>query len=373
MASLKYDIWLSNATEKRPRAANELLERFGSSEKVFFAERAELEKCTFLRKWEISALCDKKLTASRDILECCQAKGIGIITVSDGAYPFRLKNIYDAPIVLYFRGRLPDIDDEAAIALIGTRKCTAYGLKSAYRIGKELAEQGALVVTGLARGIDTQAARGALDGGGKVLGVLGCGIDVVYPPENGKLFDAVVKNGAIISEYPPGTKPDGYRFPARNRIMSGLSVAAAVIEAPVKSGALITANHAAEQGRDVFVLPGNADSSACEGSNQLLMDGAYPFLRGSDILSNYFHQFPDKLMSSPAEKAKAPQEAAPEKPAIEDEVQRRVYELLYSRPMRPDEIIDACALDAAEVMVAITMLQLSGHIEPGDGDELKRA
>lgn len=371
MSSIKYDIWLANATQKRPRAANELLEHFGTSEKIFFADRPALEKLPFLRRWEVDALCEKKLTASRKILEVCKEKGISIITIADAVYPFRLKNIYDAPVVLYIRGTLPDIDEEAVVAIIGTRKCTAYGIRSARRIAKEIAEGGGVVVTGLARGIDTAAAEGAIEGGGKVLGILGCGIDIVYPPENAKLFDAVAKNGALISEYPPGTPPDKFRFPARNRIMSGFALATAVIEAPVKSGALITANHAAEQGRDVFVLPGNVDSPACEGSNQLLMEGAAPFMRGSDILSNYFEQYPDKLMT----KHERPEEAsaAGEPPAeLTDEVQRKVYDALWSAPMRPDELIEACGCDAAEVMVAITMLQLSGHIEPGDGDELRR-
>ncbi len=371
MSSIKYDIWLANATQKRPRAANELLEHFGTSEKVFFADREYYERLPFLRRSEVTALCDKSLGAARKILDTCREKGIGIITVADAVYPFRLKNIYDAPVVLYVRGSLPEIDDEVVVSVVGTRKSTAYGIRSASRVGEELSKGGAVVVTGLARGIDTGAAWGAIEGGSPVVGVLGCGIDVVYPAENGRLFEAVCKNGAIISEYPPGTPPDKFRFPARNRIMSGLSLAVAVIEAPMKSGALITANHAAEQGRDVFVLPGNADSPACEGSNQLLMEGAAPFIKGSDILSNYFEQYPDKLMTK-HESPEKPKEAGATPEEISDELQRRVYEALWKGPMRPDELIEACGGDAAAVLTAITMLQLSGHIGPGDGEELCR-
>ena len=372
MSSLKYDIWLSVATEKRPLAANGLLERFGSSEKVFFATSEELRDLPFLRSWERENLMKKDLTASREIQKKCQASGIRMITISDAEYPFRLKNILDAPVVLYVKGHLGDLDEEAAIAIVGTRSCTGSGRRSARRLGGEIAREGGIVVTGLARGIDSEAAWGALENGGPVIGVLGCGVDVVYPPENAQLFQRVAENGALVSEYPPGTRPDKFRFPARNRIMSGLSVAVALVEAPRQSGALITANHAAEQGRDVFVMPGSPENSASAGSNQLLMEGASPFLTGKDILDQYTALFPERLQTRPKQESAVlaePERAALPDDEPEDPIQKAVCTLLRDGPRRLDEVSELCSADAAQVLTAVTMLQLAGRIVQ-DGDTL---
>jgi DNA processing protein len=215
------------------------------------------------------------------------------MTLHDGDYPARLTNIPDPPLVLYIRGRLPALDEEAAVAVVGTRSCTPYGLKAAERIGYELARHGCLVVSGLARGIDSAAAKGTLRAGGRVVGVVGSGLDIVYPPENKKLFDDVAAVGAIVSEYPPGSPAAPRHIPQRNTVMSGLSVGVTVIEAPEKSGALITATHALEQGRDVFAIPGNVDSPACKGSNNLLREGAVLVTTGREIAEEYAALFPD--------------------------------------------------------------------------------
>ena len=255
-----------------------------------------------------------------------------------------------------------DLDEEAAVAVIGTRGCSGTGRRAARRLGKELTEGGGLVVTGLARGIDSEAAWGALEAGGPLVGVLGCGLDVVYPPENGSLYEKVAENGLLLSEYPPGTRPDAFRFPMRNRIMSGISVAAAVVEAPERSGALITANLALEQGRDVFVLPGGADNPAARGSNRLLLEGATPFLKGEDILSNYEAQFPRMLgRAEDIQQKSAAPEPAPVLP-VTDPAEQAVLELLRADPRRLDELIELSGLEAARVITAVTMLQLGGHV-----------
>ncbi|NMA26008.1 MAG: DNA-protecting protein DprA, partial [Clostridiales bacterium] len=188
MASLKYWVWLSSLSGIGAYRANRLLERFGSPEQIYFAEENDYGELYGLRKDEISALSDKNLLGARKILEDCAELGYRILTIYDGEYPARLRSISDPPLVLYVRGRLPVLDEEAAVTVAGTRSCTPYGIKAAERIGYELTRYGCLVVSGLARGIDTAAAKGALRAGGRVVGIIGSGLDIVYPPENRQLY-----------------------------------------------------------------------------------------------------------------------------------------------------------------------------------------
>ena len=272
--ALKHWLWFSSRRGLGNSARLSLLERFGTPEQVYFADKKTLETAENLSEPGLASLMDKDVSEAREILERCKDRGIRIMTMGDAVYPGRLRNIYDPPLVLYVAGDLPDIDDEAAIAIAGTRKCTPYGIKTAERFGYEIAAAGGLVGSGLAHGIDTAGARGALKAGGRVLGVLGTAIDVVYPAENRDIFRRVTERGALISEYPPGAITQRSNFPMRNRIMSGVSVGVTIIEAPGGSGALITAARALEQGRDVFAVPGNVDAPSCAGSNSLLREGA---------------------------------------------------------------------------------------------------
>lgn len=194
--------------------------------------------------------------------------------MQDAAYPGRLKNIYDPPCLLYVKGRLPVFDEELAVAVVGTRDCTPYGVACAEKLGYGLTCGGAVVVSGLAKGIDAAATRGALRAGGVTVGVVGNGLDIRYPYESGYLYEDVAAAGALLSEYPPGARPAKAHFPARNRILSGLSAATLVVEAPERSGALITAGTAMEQGREVFAVPGPIDAPASAGCNRLIQDGA---------------------------------------------------------------------------------------------------
>ncbi|MDR3277391.1 MAG: DNA-processing protein DprA, partial [Oscillospiraceae bacterium] len=297
MSSLKYWIWLSALDGIGAVTAGRLLRRFDSPEQIFFARREEYDGIPEIRREEIELLCGKNLTAANRALAVCAENGYRGVTIRDAEYPERLRNIYGPPVVLYVRGTFPALDEEAAVAIVGTRSCTPYGITQAERTGYELARRGLLVVSGLARGIDSAAAKGALRAGGRVLGVLGCGLDVIYPAENGALYDDVASVGALLSEYPPGTPAVGAHFPIRNRILSGVSLGVAIIEAPKKSGALITASRALEQGRDVFALPGNVDSVMSAGANGLLRDGAIPLLTPDDIVSEYADLFPAKIAS----------------------------------------------------------------------------
>jgi DNA processing protein len=300
MASVKYWIWLSSAAGVGPLTARKLLDGFGTPERVYYAHAEDYEQTMKLKASELRGLENKDLAPSESALEICGKKGYRVMTIQDADYPERLKNIYDPPIVLYVRGHLPDIDEEAVVAIVGTRKCTRYGLREAGRVGREATRRGLLVTTGLARGVDSAAARGALGAGGRVIGVIGSGLDVIYPKENAALFDAVASSGALVSEYPPGSAAIAGHFPARNRIISGISVGVAVIEAPLRSGALITAADALEQGREVFAMPGNVDAPSCEGSNDLLREGAIPLISADDIAAEYSARFPDKITLSEA-------------------------------------------------------------------------
>jgi len=399
MSSLKYWVWLSSVSGVSALTARLLLKRFGTPEKVFFADFAEYKDIEGIKPSDISALEYKNIDPASRILGECEENYHRVITLQDAEYPDRLRNIYDPPIVLYVRGnKLPVIDEEAAIAIVGTRDCTPYGVMAAEQIGYELARYGLLVVTGLARGIDSAAARGALRGGGRVVGILGCGLDVVYPAENKELFEDVSHAGAILSEYPPGTRPVGAHFPVRNRILSGISIGVAIIEAPKNSGALITASRALEQGRDVFAVPGNITAKSREGSNNLLREGAIPLLSGENIATEYAALFPDKIRlggdkmaaldKRSAERLVAKHqgegENAPTKKVIDNLPQveyidldkilselsgeeRAVAEAVGMATLHVDEIIISTGLPAPQVQAALTMLELKGFAARGDG------
>ncbi len=401
MAALKYWVWLASLSSMRSTSVNRLLEWFGSPEQVFFADDKTYGEIPGLLKQELDALSGKNLFDAKKILDDCETYGFRVMTLHDGEYPGRLKNIPDPPAVIYCKGRLPVMDEEAAVAVVGTRKCTPYGIKASERIGYELARYGCVVVSGLARGIDTAAVKGALRAGGRVVGVVGSGLDIVYPPENKQLFEDVAATGVILSEYPPGAPAAAAHFPQRNRLMSGLSVGVTVIEAPQRSGALITASCALEQGRDVFALPGNVDSPACKGSNNLLREGAVLVTTGREIAEEYVALFPDKIILGrekvpldPAlskqliEKTTAIIRQKPPKKEIDNQKTVEYIDLVKlkekldddtflilssigPRTMHVDEIILQSGLNAADVLPALTLLELDGYVEQTAGKYFK--
>ena len=271
MAALKYWVWLTALPGLSNRSRLLLLERYGSPEDVYYADPEELAQVEGLTPGQAALLADKSLSRADRILADCARGDMFLLSMQDAAYPARLRDIFDPPVLLYGKGSLPLFDEEAAIAVVGTRSCTPYGLRCAHRMGYELARQGAVVVSGMAKGIDGAAMRGALQAGGFTAAVLGGGVDVVYPAENRRLYEDIAATGVLLSEYPPGTEPLPGHFPVRNRIISGLSLAALVVEAPVRSGALITAHAALDQGRDVFAVPGPIDAAASVGCNRLIL------------------------------------------------------------------------------------------------------
>ncbi len=289
---LRYWLWLSTRKGLGARGAYLVARHFATPEAAYFADPKTYEWIDGLR--DFSGLLDKDLSLPQQILGRCYELGISLLTIQDAAYPQRLLAIDDPPLVLYYKGVLPDLNGPV-VGVVGTRKASLYGLSQARRMGYGLSKCGAIVVSGGARGIDTEALRGGLMGGSPVAAVLGCGVDIAYPAENRSLFREIQTYGCLISEYPPGTTPRRDFFPVRNRIISGLSAGVLVVEAPEKSGALITAQRALDQGRDVFALPANVGQETGSGNLDLLREGAILARDPWDILQEYAAQYPSQV------------------------------------------------------------------------------
>ncbi len=389
MSALKFWLWLTELPGLTNQTRLALLRHFPTPEDVYYADPAEVLLTEGITREQAELLEDKDCAAAEKVLADCGELGLHIVTISDAAYPNRLRNIFDPPCLLYVRGRLPAFDDEAAVAVVGTRDCTPYGVSCAEKLGFGLAAGGALVVSGLARGIDSAALRGALRGGGTVTAVLGNGLDVVYPRENRYLYEDIAASGALLSEYPPGTPPEGRHFPVRNRIMSGLSLATLVVEAPERSGALITAGTALEQGRDVFAVPGPIDAPASVGCNRLIRDGAGLVTDAWDILAAYAPRFPEKLHREGAREEPAvlgyqarqrtePKEVPPSLSLSNNDLsltddQIRLLRTLTEEPMLVDDLIEETEIPTRRVLSALTVLEIEHLVTQHPGKRYTRA
>ena len=387
---LKYWLWLTNLRGLSNQTRLALLRHFGTPEDIYYADEGEILLTEGITRQQAALLADHDLAAANRILADCQRLNISILTLQDAAYPSRLKNIYDPPCLLYYKGRMPSFDEEAAIAVVGTRDCSPYGVACAEKLSYGLASGGALIVTGLAAGVDAAAARGALRGGGTVAGVVGNGLDIAYPYENRYLYEDVAAAGVLISEYPPGTRPAASHFPVRNRILSGLSLAALVVEAKERSGALITANTALEQGRDVFAVPGPIDADNSVGCNRLIRDGAGLVSEAWDILREYEARFPDKLRQKESreepevlgyqarqkeEPRVVPPSLDPADPALgltDDQI--RLLRLLPEEdPIQVDDLIELSGIPTRRVLSALTMLEIEKYVTQHSGKHYTRA
>lgn len=393
MAGLKYWIWLSECKGLTGRERVLLLDYFGSPEDIYYADEAEYALVEGLARRKHECLAEKSTDAADKILGDCQRLGLRVLTMQDADYPARLANIYEPPCVLYCKGALPAFDEEVAVAMVGTRACTPYGTQSAEKLAYGLTKQGALIVSGAAKGIDAAAHRGALRAGGVTVAVLGNGVDVIYPEENEGLYRDIAATGALLSEYPPGTGARGWHFPVRNRIISGLCLASVVVEAPIeRSGALITARTALEQGRDVFAVPGPIDAPMSRGCNRLIADGAGLVCESWDILREYAGQYPHKIIAErvelphalertaeAAETPAAPQETKKTEEAkaarpvlllsesgLTDDQVRLLRELRVGE-MQVDDLIELTQIPTRRVLSALTMLELDGYVVQAGG------
>ena len=296
MDDILYWIWLSNICTPGTDLGDRLLLAFDKSAKaVYEATESDFKKIESLKPGIIEELCDKDISDANDIYNYCTQNGIGLLSYADDLYPERLRRIARAPLLLYYKGNFQNLNSCVCIGTVGTRSMTAYGKRESYRICYDLARAGVITVSGLARGVDTACHRGTIDGGGRTIAVLGCGINVVYPPENSALMDEIAHFGTVITEYRPNTKPMGSNFPARNRIISGLCQGTLVIEADKHSGAMITAKYALMQGRDIFALPGKIGELNSMGTNELIQNGAKMVTKASDIVIEYEYLYPTRL------------------------------------------------------------------------------
>ena len=277
-------------------------------------------------------------------------------------WPAALEHLHEPPAELWRRGRLwpPPV---AAVAVVGARAATLSGMEVARELGRELAAAGVVVISGLARGIDAAAHRGALEAGGPTLAVLGCGVDVCYPRGHERLLEAVCDAGAVISEDPPGTEPAGWRFPRRNRLIAALALAVVVVEAGERSGALSTARHAADLGREVLAVPGSVLSPQSRGTNRLIRDGAIPLLELDDLASAV-----PELGLNPPRPRRGGGARAPDDPAL-----RALLELLGDDPLHPDQLAEATGARASEVAVRLCALELGGWVATLPGGRITRA
>lgn len=288
-SELTYWIWLSVKLGNQNKVFQRLLDGFGGSPRaVYGADEKALRDAACLSDIQISRLLDKRLDEAITIQHYCKSNSVGIVTYGDSLYPESLKSMKEPPILFYYMGALPNLNKKLCVSVVGTRNMTEYGMRSCYKIAYELASAGAVVVSGMALGIDSVAHAGAIGGRGTTVAVLGCGIDVIYPKQHRKLRKYICENGAVITAYHPGTPAYKNNFPERNAIISALSEGTVIVEAPRHSGALITAECAAEQSRTVYALPGSIEEPMSEGPNELIKNGAMAITGARDILEYYF-------------------------------------------------------------------------------------
>lgn len=349
----KYEIWLSAIEGVGARKYRDLCEYFGNAQNVYENANASMLTKVYgisdrIASSIIEAVADGSLESN---LEKLYKKEVSVYVVGGEDYPRILDGIADSPPVIYARGCMNLADMDRSIGIVGTRRCTRYGRRTAEQLAEQLAEEAVVVISGMARGIDTHAHIGALNGGGFTIAVLGCGVDVVYPPENRRLYEQIIESGAIVSEFFPGMQPVGANFPARNRIISSLSRGVLVVESAAKGGALITVEFALEQGKDVFAVPGNIDSPSSEGCNRLIRNGAIPVTCCGDILSEY--NWDAKYNPKKAEQQ-----------GIELTFdQAKIVELLMEGELQYDILSDMTGMDTGTLASCLTIMELKGIIK----------
>lgn len=429
MDSRLYWIWLQQAIGLGNPLSGTLLAEFSTVQEVYRAERSAFVRLD-IKEPALTRLCDKSLDRAAIILKAALQQGGFVLTPSDAYYPTMLRGIYALPIVLYGRGSMPDLDLMPAVAVVGTRRMTPYGRETAFSLCAGLAAAGATVVSGGALGIDAAAAEGALYADGIVIDVQACGLDVEYPAPNEPLRRRILQRGALLSECPPGGKQIKPNFLVRNRLISGMTLGTCVVEAPLRSGALNTAHHAKEQGRDVFAVPGPVTVAASQGANHLIQEGAKLVYRAADILEEYESRFPEILdlevakeaeeasrywlraakkpmptvipretmpasrwrvadvqQPVPAKKSRPPyEEPSYKEPSKEPPVPRpkavcpdsvsqeakRIFAVLTDAPTPIDTLAQAVELPTSKVLAALTELEILGCVRSGAGQTYGR-
>lgn len=378
--NLLYWIWLTDICGVYGSDINALLEQFETVNEIYRA--TDYSGILNVKPSTIKKLRDKSLKRAEKIRQDCDKIGAEIVTFDDVRYPDSLRTIANPPYVLYMRGEIMKWDRILGIGIVGTRRCSDYGYKAVSYIVKDLALCGVTIISGMAEGIDGASARAALDSGNKTVAVLGTAIDNPYPWEHRRLMQEIIENGTVISEYPPGARTKPTSFPWRNRIISGLSKGVLVVEAPERSGALITANYALEQGKDVFAVPGNIFKKESVGTNNLLSAGAKAVGSAKDILNEYVYEIEHLKIKRPpmiskifSKSEKIDNEI---KLSIDDkrfsslsDSDKRIIALLIEENMHIDDIARKSEIPMGELTTKLAMLEFSGHIQKIPGNNYK--
>ena len=349
-----------------------LVDKFGSLPAIFAAPVSHLKEIQGISKEIATAITGfRDWDKVKEELELIDKNKINIITYQDDPYPAKLMNIYDRPPFLYVRGNLNK--DDINIAIVGSRQASTYGKYTTEKISRELALKGLTIVSGMARGIDSVAHRGALTAHGRTIAVLGSGLDVIYPPENKILFADIIQNGAVISEFPLGTPPRSANFPTRNRIISGMSYGVVIVEAGEKSGSLITARLALEQGREVFAVPGSIDAAGSRGTNKLIKQGAKLIENTDDIMEEILPQIDRATVLKPSSVSNSEVIAA-KSAEILSTVDQKIIGLISGGRVHIDDLISSSGLSSADILSALTTLELKGLVQqhPGKFFSLKK-
>jgi DNA processing protein len=349
---IEFWLMLSRIENLRPQKKLELVMTLGNASKVYEADAGMLMRAGFSKQQYDHFHGDEIRTEVNRILETCGKKRIDILTISDEEYPEMLKYISDPPLVLYVRGYIPKSN---SIAIVGSRKASGYGIETANKMAFNLALADINIVSGMARGIDTAAHAGALEADGETVAVLGCGVDVAYPPENRSLMERISDSGAVISEFPPGTPPSPMNFPGRNRIISGMSIGTLIVEAGMKSGSLITANYALEQGRDVFAIPGNINNYNSMGTNRLIKDGAKIVLSVDDIL--------DELSFGSSPLVKKSRKRKKNRTANLGVKEKKIINALKIEDLFDEELSEKTSIQLIELFEILLELELNGLVK----------
>lgn len=389
---LPYWLWLTTRRALGPAGVLAVLDRFDTPERAYYGRGEDYEELSLSPEARRS-LMDKGLDGVKRILDDCDRLGMEIVTLQDARYPQRLRQIAVPPAVLYVKGKVFRFDEEAAIGIVGTRKPAQNSLVYAERMAMGLTSKGALVISGIAEGIDSSAIRGALKAGGPIVSLLAGGADIPYPWENRDLYHDVAAAGALVSEYPPGTPHKGSHFRPRNRILSGLSLGVLAVECERRSGTMLTVEHALEQGREVYAIPIGLSEQCARGTNWLIKHKMAKLVEDEkDILVDFLDQYPDKLSWRPAlspaqtaarlsAKPDRPREApvqeapAPRREAVSRKEQMErftddqidILNAMADKALNADELVERTQIPAKRVLTSLTMLQLDGAVEERPG------
>lgn len=371
MSEKLYFVWFSLNVHAYNKGARRLFEETKNPEIIYNMKEADFEALGYIDKHTVSKLMNKNLDDAKRIIDGCAQKGYNIYTTEDAYYPAPLLNIFNYPYVIYHRGLNFDYENQLSISVVGTRKTTPYGMETAKILSRDLALNGALVISGMAAGIDTAAHKAAISVTKPTVAVLGTGVDLVTPVSNGDIYDYMVYNGAVISEFPPGSKGLPANFPQRNRIISGLCHGLLVVEAPKSSGALITANMALEQGKDIFAVPNSIDRINSYGTNRLIQKNCAKLVMDAlDILEEYPMFSAEKINPEETKDIFKKEDFLSSLKNLTP-LEKAVAEVMGSEPMSIDYISDRTNVPVNKILSVMTMLEIKNVVKSLPGKVFK--